>query len=63
MEDQQTFSKYQLAKLKGFCCIRTNAGPPKIWDYFKSTKEVDAQQTQLVEDMKKWAAMNDTRYR
>ena len=42
-EDQRTFSKYQLVKLKGFCCVRTKAGLPEIWDYFKSTKEVHAQ--------------------
>jgi hypothetical protein len=58
-EDPRTFSEYQLAKLKGFCCIRTNAGLPEIWDYFKSTKEVDTKRTQLVEDMKKWATANE----
>ena len=45
--------------MKGFCCVRTNAGLPEIWDYFKSTKEVDAQRTQVVEDMKKWASKNE----
>lgn len=57
-DDQRTYSEYQLAKLKGFCCVRTNVDLPKIWDYFKSTKEVDAQRTQLVEDMKKWEKKN-----
>ena len=52
-EKQRAYSEYQLAKLKGFCCVWTNADLPEIWDYFKSTKEVDAQRTQLLEEMKK----------
>jgi hypothetical protein len=58
-EDQRTYSKNQLTKLKGFCCVKTSAGLPEIWDYFKSTKEVDAQRTQLVEEMKKWVSKNE----
>jgi hypothetical protein len=57
-DDQKVYSEYQLAKLKGFCCMRHNSGLPTIWDYFKSTKEVDAQRTQLIEEMKRWATAN-----
>jgi hypothetical protein len=58
-DECKPYSEYQLAKLKGFCCVRTNAGLPEIWDYFKSTKEVDAHRTQLVEEMKRWATANE----
>lgn len=30
VKDPRTYSEYQLAKLKGFCCIRTNAALPTI---------------------------------
>jgi hypothetical protein len=53
------YSEFQLAKLKGFCCVRNDSGLPPIWEYFRSTKEVDAQRTQLVEEMSKWAKDND----
>lgn len=58
-EDYRPHSKFQLAKLKGFCCMWTNADPPPIWGYFKSTKDVDTQWTQLLEDMMTWAKQQD----
>lgn len=58
-EDMKAYSEYQLAKLKGFCCVRNNSSLPTIWEYFRSTKEVDAQRTQLVEEMQSWAKNND----
>lgn len=54
-EDTKAYSEFQLAKLKGFCCVRTHDGLPTIWEYFRTTKEVDAQRTQLVEEMTDWA--------
>jgi hypothetical protein len=58
-EDTRQYSEFQLAKLKGFCCMRTNANLPVIWEYFKSTKDVDAQRTQLQSAMKEWARQHD----
>ena len=52
-------SEYQLAKLKGFSCVRSEASLQPIWSYFRSTKEVDAQRTQLLEEMRKWARNHD----
>jgi hypothetical protein len=49
------YSKFQLAKLKGFSCVRTDALLQPIWQYFRSTKEVDAQRMQLLESMRQWA--------
>ena len=59
VEEPKAYSEFQLAKLKGFCCIRNNSSLPPIWEYFRSTKEVDAQRTQLMEDMNTWARQND----
>jgi hypothetical protein len=50
-----------LAKLKGFCCVHNNSGLLSIWEYFRSTKEVDAQRTQLVEEMQTWAKQNNVK--
>jgi hypothetical protein len=44
-EETKAYSEFQLAKLKGFCCVRNNSGLQPIWEYFRSTKEVDAQRT------------------
>lgn len=43
--------RHELVKLKGFCHMQMNAEYPPIWDYFKSTKDVDAQWMKLVEEM------------
>ena len=51
-EEMQSYSEFQLAKLKGFCCMQNNSNLPPIWDYFKSRKEVDVQCTQLLKLMK-----------
>jgi hypothetical protein len=58
-DNQKGYSEFQLAKLKGFSGVRAEAALQPIWTYFKSTKEVDAQRTQLLEDMKQWARQND----
>jgi hypothetical protein len=58
-DDAKAYSEFQLAKLKGFCCVRNNSGLPTIWEYFRSTKEVNAQCTQLVEEMQMWTKQND----
>ena len=58
-DEPKAYSEYQLAKLKGFCCVRNESGLPPIWEYFRSTKEVDAQRTQLVEAMQSWAKDQD----
>jgi hypothetical protein len=58
-ETQKSYSEFQLAKLKGFSCVRTESSLQPIWQYFKSTKEVDTQRTQLLEEMRQWARMND----
>jgi hypothetical protein len=58
-ESQKGYSEFQLAKLKGFSCVRAESSLQPIWQYFKSTKELDAQRTQLLEEMKQWARQND----
>ena len=50
---------FQLAKLKGFCGVYANENIPPIWDYFCSTKEVDAHRTKLLEEMGSWARDNE----
>ena len=42
-DNTHQYSKFQLDKLKGFCCMRTVTNLSVIWEYFKSTKDVDAQ--------------------
>ena len=39
--------------------MRTVTNLPEIWEYFKSTKDVDAQRTQLQVGMKEWARQHD----
>lgn len=58
-DEPKAYSEYQLAKLKGFCCVRNESGLPPIWEYFRSTKEVDAQRAKLVESMQSWAKNHD----
>jgi hypothetical protein len=58
-EDAKAYTDFQLAKLKGFCCVRNNSNLPTIWEYFQTTKEVDAQRTQLVEEMYAWAKQDE----
>lgn len=58
-EDQKPYSEYQLAKLKGFSCIRNEAHLQPIWEYFRSTKDVDAQRTKLLQEMRQWARTHD----
>ena len=53
------YSNFQLAKLKGFSCVRNKALLQPIWQYFHSTKEVDTQCTQLLEEMRAWARKNN----
>ena len=55
------YSDFQIAKtnLKGFSCVWNEASLQPIWQYFRSTKEVDAQRTQLLEEMRQWARQND----
>ena len=48
-DDSKPYSTFQLAKLKGFCCVLDNGDIPPIWDYFRSTKDVDAHRTKLLE--------------
>ncbi|KAL3788682.1 hypothetical protein HJC23_001881 [Cyclotella cryptica] len=59
LDAPKPLSDYQLAKLKGFSCVRSEAALQPIWQYFRSTKEVDAQRTQLLEEMKQWARGHD----
>ena len=47
------------AKLKVYCRVRENCDIPPIWDYFKRTKDVDANITKLLEEMATWAHAND----
>ena len=54
-EEAKAYSKFQLAKLKGFCCVCNHSGLLTIWEYFCTSKEVDVQWTQLVEEMNTWA--------
>lgn len=58
-EEQKPYSEYQLAKLKGFSCIRNEAHLQPIWEYFRSTKDVDAQRTKLLQEMRAWARSHD----
>jgi hypothetical protein len=53
--DAKTYTTFQLAKLKGFCGVLDNCDIPPIWDYFRTTKEVDAHRTKLLECMCQWA--------
>jgi hypothetical protein len=57
-DDFKPYSTFQLAKLKGFCCVLNNTNIPPISDYFRSTKDVDAHRTKLVESMGQWAKEN-----
>lgn len=54
-EEAKAYSEFQLSKLKGFCCVHTDSRLPTIWEYFRTTKEVDTQRTQLLEEMTSWA--------
>lgn len=54
-EDAKVYSTFQLAKLKGFCGVLDNCDIPPIWDYFRTTKDVDAHRTKLLECMSQWA--------
>jgi hypothetical protein len=38
-DEQKPYSEYQLAKLKGFSCIRNEAHLQPIWEYFRSTNK------------------------
>ena len=58
-DESKQFSTFQLAKLKGFCGIVHNCDIPPIWDYFRSTKDVDAHRTKLLECMGQWARENE----
>jgi hypothetical protein len=58
-EDQKPYSEFQLAKLKGFSCVRNDEHLQPIWEYFRSTKDVDAQRTQLLQEMRRWAKNHD----
>lgn len=58
-EDQKPYSEFQLAKLKGFSCVRNDEHLQPIWEYFRSTKDVDAQRTQLLQEMRRWARNHD----
>lgn len=53
-EDSKSYRNFQLAKLKGLCCVQTNSKLPPIWDYLKATKDADVQCMQLVEEMMAW---------
>ena len=33
-DDAKPYSEFQLAKLKGFCCVQNNLSLPPIWEYF-----------------------------
>ena len=39
--------------------MQTNANLPPIWDYFRSTKDMYAHRTQLLEVMITWAKQQD----
>jgi hypothetical protein len=54
-DDSKTYSTFQLAKLKGFCGVLDNCDIPPIWDYLRTTKDVDAHRTKLLECMGQWA--------
>lgn len=58
-DESKQYSTFQLAKLKGFCGIVHNSDIPPIWDYFRSTKDVDAHRTKLLECMGQWAKENE----
>lgn len=58
-DDPKLYNEFQLAKLRGFSCIRTIAAIQPIWEYFHSTKEVVAQCMLLVEEMRARARKND----
>lgn len=58
-EESQTYSPLQLAKLKGFCGVYKNCKLPPIWDYFQSTKDVDAHSTKLLGEMGSWVWGNE----
>jgi hypothetical protein len=55
IEEGKAYSTFQLAKLKGFCGVLDNCDIPPIWDYFRTTKDVDAHRTKLLECMGQWA--------
>jgi hypothetical protein len=59
MDNTKPYSAFQLAKLKGFCSVLEDCDIPPIWDYFHSTKDVDAHRTKLLEEMGKWAWEHD----
>jgi hypothetical protein len=54
MRGSRPYSLFQLAKLKGFCGVHENCDIPPIWDYYHSTKDVDAHRTKLLEEMGQW---------
>lgn len=58
-DEARTYTPFQLAKLKGFCGVYENAGIPPIWDYFSSTKDIDAHRTKLLGEMGTWARENE----
>jgi hypothetical protein len=58
-DESKQYSTFQLAKLKGFCGIIHNSDIPPIWNYFRSTKDVDAHRTKLLECMGQWAKENE----
>jgi hypothetical protein len=58
-EEARAYTSFQLAKLKGFCCVYENANIPPIWDYFTTTKDVDAHRAKLLGEMGTWAREND----
>jgi hypothetical protein len=58
-DDVHPYSECQLAKLNGSWCVHSVSNLPPIWEYFKSTKDVDAQRTQLMESMQEWAKRHD----
>jgi hypothetical protein len=58
-DEQKPYSEFQVAKLKGFSCVRNEENLQPIWDYFRSTKDVDAQRTKLLQEMRAWARTHD----
>jgi hypothetical protein len=58
-KDVKPYSPFQLAKLKGFCWVRTNRDIPLIWDYFRKTRDVNGDHTKLLEQMTNWARTHD----
>lgn len=52
--DFKSYSKFQFAKLKGFCCMWSNCSLPPIWDYLKSTKDTNTQWIRFIEKMMTW---------